>query len=195
MRRSWIYGLLVLGLVACSAAGNSLPAEEPTVSASPRAQFDPPSLPDKGPAPELTNIVWLNADQPLRLADLRGKVVALDMWTFGCINCQHVIPSLRSWYQKYGDQGLVVIGNHYPEFDYERDLDNLKAAIVNLDVPYPVVQDNDGATWRAYNNNYWPTLYLIDKRGHLRYVHIGEGAYDESEAAIQALLAEPYSAN
>ena len=103
-----------------------------------------------------------------------------------------MIPSLRGWHNKYGDQGLVVIGNHYPEFSYERDLDNLKEALVRLDVPYAVAQDNDRKTWRAYRNRYWPTLYLIDKRGHIRYVHIGEGAYEETELAIQALLAEDY---
>jgi hypothetical protein len=103
-----------------------------------------------------------------------------------------VIPSLREWHQAYKDQGLVVIGNHYPEFRHERDLENLKAAITRLDVPYPVAQDNDGLTWRAYKNRYWPTLYLIDKWGYIRYTHIGEGAYLETEAAIQSLLAEPY---
>jgi len=103
-----------------------------------------------------------------------------------------VIPSLRDWHNTYKDDGLVVIGNHYPEFSYERDLDNLKQAIIDLDVPYPVAEDNDRASWGAYNNRYWPTLYLIDKRGHIRYTHIGEGAYAETEAAIQALLAEDY---
>lgn len=86
----------------------------------------------------------------------------------------------------------MIIGNHYPEFGYEEDLDNLKEAVQRLDVPYAVAQDNDGATWSAYRNRYWPTLYLIDKRGDIRYRHIGEGAYVETEAAIQALLAEPY---
>ena len=100
---------------------------------------------------------------------------------------------MRGWHNKYGDQGLVVIGNHYPEFSYERDLDNLKEALLRLDVPYAVAQDNDRKTWRAYRNRYWPTLYLIDKRGHIRYVHIGEGAYEETELAIQALLAEAYN--
>jgi hypothetical protein len=103
-----------------------------------------------------------------------------------------VIPSLREWHHTYQDQGLVVIGNHYPEFNHERDLDNLKEAIVRLEVPYPVAQDNDGKTWRAYKNRYWPSLYLIDKQGRIRYTHIGEGAYPQTEAAIQALLAEPY---
>jgi len=86
----------------------------------------------------------------------------------------------------------VVIGNHYPEFTYEEDLDNLKKAVEALEIPYAVAQDNQGSTWRAYNNRYWPTLYLIDKRGHIRYQHIGEGAYDETEAAIQVLLGESY---
>jgi hypothetical protein len=88
-----------------------------------------------------------------------------------------VIPSLRGWHNEYADDGLVVIGNHYPEFSYEEDLDNLKEALVRLDIPYAVAQDNDGTTWRAYKNRYWPTLYLIDKQGRIRYVHIGEGRY------------------
>jgi peroxiredoxin len=103
-----------------------------------------------------------------------------------------VIPSLRGWHEKFGSQGLTVIGNHYPEFDYEADLARLKQAIEQLNVTYPVVQDNDGLTWRAYNNRYWPTLYLIDKWGNIRYKHIGEGAEQEIETVIQTLLAEPY---
>ena len=103
-----------------------------------------------------------------------------------------MIPSLKEWDQKYRDQGLVIIGNHYPEFSHEEDLANLQAAVAEHGIEYAVAQDNDGATWRAYKNRYWPTLYLIDKKGHLRYVHIGEGRYDETEAAIKSLLAEPY---
>ena len=99
---------------------------------------------------------------------------------------------MREWHEKYSSDGLVVIGNHYPEFRYEEDLDNLKDAIVDLDVPYAVAQDNDGLTWRAYNNRYWPTLYLIDKHGHIRYRHIGEGGYEVTERAIQTLLAEEF---
>jgi hypothetical protein len=97
---------------------------------------------------------------------------------------------LREWHHKYQAQGLVIIGNHYPEFSHEADLDNLRQAIIDLDVPYPVAVDNDRETWSAYNNRYWPTLYLIDKQGAIRYVHIGEGAYQETEIAIQSLLAE-----
>ena len=150
------------------------------------------SLPDLGLAPELTNTTWLNVDSPLRLADLRGKVVILEMWTFCCINCQHVIPSLKEWHSKYKDQGLVIIGNHFPEFSYESDLQNLKSAIAKNGIEYAVAQDNNGDTWRAYKNQYWPTLYLLDKQGHLRYVHIGEGRYKETEENIKALLAEDY---
>jgi len=150
------------------------------------------SLPDLGPAPELMNDTWLNVDAPLRLADLRGKVVIVEMWTFGCINCQHVMPSLKDWHAKYKDQGLVIIGNHFPEFSYEADLANLKDAIARNDIQYAVAQDNDGATWKAYRNNYWPALYLIDKQGHIRYVHIGEGRYKETEENIKSLLEEPY---
>jgi thiol-disulfide isomerase/thioredoxin len=150
------------------------------------------NLSDRGLAPELTNTVWVNTPSPIHLADLRGKVVLLEMWTFECINCRHTIPELNSWYDTYSDQGLVIIGNHFPEFSYEANLDNLKQAVVDLGIKYPVAQDNDGVTWRAYNNQYWPTIYLIDKTGHIRYIQIGEGAYAKTEAAIQALLTEEY---
>jgi peroxiredoxin len=99
---------------------------------------------------------------------------------------------LKEYHSKYKDQGLVVIGNHYPEFAYEKELDNVKKTIAQYGIEYAVAQDNDGTTWRAYENRYWPTLYLIDKQGHIRYVHIGEGRYQETEENIQALLAEEY---
>ena len=178
-----LLGILAFTLFGC-ASGQS--AMKSVNSAVPKLT----SLPDFGPAPELTNNTWLNVDAPLRLADLRGKVVIVEMWTFGCINCQHVIPSLKEWYSKYKDQGLVIIGNHFPEFSYERDLNNVKDAVARYGIEYPVAQDNDGATWRAYKNNYWPALYLIDKQGHIRYVHIGEGNYKETEQNIKALLEE-----
>jgi thiol-disulfide isomerase/thioredoxin len=187
MQRVSFFLLLSIILAACAP---QVAPDQPVSAQAAEATMTKSDLPDLGPAPELTNDTWLNVDHPLRLADLRGKVVLLDMWTFDCINCRNVIPSLRGWYKNYAGDGLVIIGNHYPEFSYEADLDNLKDAIVRLDVPYAVAQDNDGATWQAYNNHYWPTLYLIDKKGHLRYVHIGEGAYAETEAAIKALLAE-----
>jgi thiol-disulfide isomerase/thioredoxin len=183
MKYFWISALVLFGLASCGTA-----AVQPAKSEShPTA-----SLPDLGSAPELTNLVWLNTPSPLRLAELRGKVVGLEMWTFDCINCQHVMPYVKAWYAKYKDQGLVIIGNHFPEFSYESDFNNLKTAVANDNIEYPVAQDNNGATWNAYHNMYWPELYLIDKRGEIRYVHIGEGAYDEIETNIKALLAESY---
>ena len=161
---------------------------------SPVEESEPlPALPNLGPAPELQNEVWLNVDGPLRLAELRGNVVLLEMWTFGCYNCRNVLPSLKEWHYEYSDDGLVIIGNHYPEFQYEHELENLEQAIVDLEIPYAVAQDNERQTWGAYHNRYWPTLYLIDKWGNIRYSHIGEGKYAETERAIQALLAEEYT--
>jgi len=180
-----LFGLFAILLLGCAPQSTTQPQMD---SAMPKLA----SLPDLGPAPELTNTTWLNVDAPLRIADLRGKVVIVEMWTFDCINCQHVMPSLKDWHSKYADQGLVIIGNHFPEFSYEADLNNLKNAIAENDIEYAVAQDNNGDTWRAYENNYWPALYLIDKQGHIRYVHIGEGRYKETEENIKALLAETY---
>jgi peroxiredoxin len=145
---------------------------------------------DFGPAPELHNTVWINSDKALRLADLRSNVVLLEFWTFACINCQHTLPAMKNFYSKYADQGLVVIGDHFPEFSYERDVDNVRQAVKDYGIPYPVAIDNDGATWNAYQQRFWPTVYLIDRRGHIRYVAIGEHDYSRTEEAIQALLAE-----
>ena len=178
-----LFGFLTFILFGCSFA--SAPQTDTTM-------LKTATLPYLGLAPELMNDTWLNVDAPLHLADLRGKVVIVEMWTFGCINCQHVMPALKDWYSKYKDQGFVIIGNHFPEFSYESDLQNLKAAVAQDGIEYPIAQDNNGDTWRAYNNQYWPALYLIDKQGHIRYVHIGEGRYKETEENIKALLAETY---
>lgn len=177
--------LTVFVLTACV-------SQPQAVSESVMPIFAPASYPDLGPAPELTNEIWLNTDAPLRLAQLRGKVVLLEMWTFACYNCQNVIPSLKEWDEAYREQGLVIIGNHYPEFDFEADLTSLQNAITAYGIKYAVAQDNEGKTWRAYDNHYWPVIYLIDKNGHIRYKHIGEGRYLETEEAIQFLLAEEY---
>jgi thiol-disulfide isomerase/thioredoxin len=183
MKRAIVLTLILL--IACTPQTSTM--TEPVMPI-----FAPASYPDLGLAPELTNTIWLNVDAPLRLADLRGKVVALEMWTFACYNCKNVIPSLKEWHETYKEQGLVIIGNHYPEFDFEADLTNLQNAIAEYGIEYAVAQDNDGTTWRAYENHYWPMLYLIDKNGHIRYKHIGEGRYEETEFAIQTLLAETY---
>ncbi|MBA3869073.1 MAG: SH3 domain-containing protein [Anaerolineae bacterium] len=188
---------LLIGITAFLAAAVALAQGNPTPTqpAAPDTQSGYVSnMPDFGPVPEFANESWLNTDVPLRLSNLRGKVVLLDMWTFECINCIHITPYVESWYTKYADQGLVVIGNHYPEFSAEHDIANIRKALPDLGITYAVTQDNDGATWAAWANHYWPTIYLIDKQGHLRYTHIGEGGYDSSEAAIQDLLKETYTA-
>jgi thiol-disulfide isomerase/thioredoxin len=182
---------VLIGILLTACAGRPALAgqiQNPTSEMPDQGQTS--DLPDLGPAPELTTETWINSAQPLRLADLRGKVVLLEMWTFGCFNCQNTLPTVKDWHERYVDGGLVIIGNHYPEFSYERDLANLKNAVQRAGILYPVAQDNEGVTWRAYKNRYWPTMYLIDKRGHLRYTHIGEGAYETTEQAIQSLLAE-----
>ncbi|MBI4097238.1 MAG: cytochrome c biogenesis protein DipZ [Candidatus Levybacteria bacterium] len=145
----------------------------------------------KGPvAPQLIpGGVWFNSDL-LTLEQLKGKVVIIDFWTYSCINCQRTMPYLRAWYDKYSDKGLVIIGVHSPEFEFEKSEKNLAQAIKDFNLPYPIVQDNDFATWRAYNNRYWPAKYIIDKEGFIRYTHFGEGAYDETEKVIQDLLKE-----
>jgi len=141
-------------------------------------------------APELIpGGAWFNSS-PITLADLRGKVVIIDFWTYSCINCQRTLPYLRDWNEKYKDKGLVIIGVHSPEFEFEKNKNNVAQAIKDFKITYPVVQDNDFATWRAYDNRYWPAKYFIDKNGVVRHTHFGEGAYDESERIIQKLLEE-----
>ena len=121
---------------------------------------------------------------------LRGKVVLVDFWTYSCINCLRSIPYVRAWAEKYKDQGLVVIGVHAPEFAFEKNIGNVKKAVADLKIDYPVAIDNDYAIWRAFNNDYWPAHYFIDAQGRIRHHHFGEGEYDESERVIQQLLAE-----
>jgi cytochrome c biogenesis protein CcdA/thiol-disulfide isomerase/thioredoxin len=145
-------------------------------------------LSDLGPAPDFKGIDhWLNS-QPLTLAGLRGKVVLVDFWTYSCINCIRTLPYVEGWYQEYAADGLVIVGVHSPEFAFEHDTGNVQAAIARFGITYPVAQDNEFATWGAYNNEYWPADYLIDATGHIRATHFGEGDYDGTEADIRALL-------
>lgn len=145
--------------------------------------------------------VWFNlptgqaGSGPLTLEKLRGKVVVIDFWTYTCINCQRTLPYLKKWYAAYKDKGLVIIGVHSPEFEFEKDKENVQKAISDFGITYPVVQDNNFETWRAYSNNYWPAKYFIDKDGYIRYTHFGEGSYDESEKVIQELLKETGAKN
>ena len=150
-------------------------------------------LPVLGRAPEIQGTQrWFNTPNgsPLSLRSLRGRVVLLDFWTYSCINCLRTLPELRSWDGRYRRAGLTIIGVHAPEFPFERDAGNVERAIARNELRYPVAQDNDFATWRAYGNQYWPAKYLIDARGRVRYAHFGEGEYEATERAIRALLSE-----
>src|SRR5919206_1390087 len=149
-------------------------------------------LADYGRAPDFAHISdWLNTpgDRPLSLASLRGKVVLVDFWTYSCINCLRTLPHLEAWDRAYRKDGLVIVGVHTPEFAFEHSLPNVRKATRRLGVRYPVALDNDYATWSAYSNQYWPAEYLIDRRGHVRHVHFGEGDYEGTEHAIRSLLA------
>jgi cytochrome c biogenesis protein CcdA/thiol-disulfide isomerase/thioredoxin len=147
-------------------------------------------LPIEGTLPSLGGAVeWLNS-APLSPEALKGKVVLIDFWTYSCINCLRTIPYVRAWAEKYKDQGLVVIGVHAPEFAFEKNIENVKKAIADLKIDYPVAIDNDYAIWRAFENEYWPAHYFIDAQGRIRHHHFGEGDYVQSEGIIQELLAE-----
>jgi hypothetical protein len=131
--------------------------------------------------------VWLNSE-PLTADGLRGRIVAVDFWTYSCVNWLRTLPYVRAWAERYRDRGLVVVGPHAPEFGFEHDLENVRRATAELGVDYPVVIDNDFAIWRAFENRYWPALYLVDGGGRVRFHHFGEAAYAETERAIQQLL-------
>jgi thiol-disulfide isomerase/thioredoxin len=131
--------------------------------------------------------VWLDSE-PLTAEGLRGRVVLVDFWTYSCVNWLRTLPYLRAWDERYRDRGLVVVGVHAPEFGFEHDLDNVRRAASELGVGYPVVIDNDFAIWRSFENHYWPAVYLVDRDGRVRFRHFGEGAYEETEQAIQRLL-------
>ncbi len=147
-------------------------------------------LENRGRAPEFERIeVWLNGE-PTSLEELRGQVVLIDFWTRSCINCRRTLPYVGQWHDRYAAYGLKVVGIHTPEFAHEKDIAALRAALGELDVDWAVAVDNQKATWRAWKNRYWPRKYLIDGRGNVRYDRIGEGAYEQTEYAIRALLRE-----
>lgn len=157
---------------------------EPTIDSPPSELFK-----NYGPAPEFAGLEkkWFNSD-PLTKEQLKGKVVLIDFWTYSCINCIRTLPYVTDWYEKYKDQGFVVIGVHTPEFAFEKVTMNVEAAIKKYSITYPVAQDNNYKTWTAYKNQFWPAHYLIDKDGNIVYTHFGEGKYDVTEKAIRTLL-------
>ena len=139
-------------------------------------------------APEFIGIkAWINSD-PLRMEDLKGKAVLVDFWTYTCINCLRTIPFVKKLHEKYSESGLVIVGVHSPEFSFEGDVENVKKAVKALGIKYPVALDSDKSTWNAFANEYWPAKYLIDKEGHVAYIHYGEGGYSETEKSIQSAL-------
>ena len=141
-------------------------------------------------AKEITDPTGFINTNKVSIKGSRGKVILLDFWAYSCCNCQHTQPYLNDWQKKYADKGLLIIGVHKPEFEFEKDPANVEAAVREAGIRYPVVLDNHDGTWNAYNQLYWPTMYLIDDNGFVRYKHIGEGSYGETEAKIKALLAE-----
>jgi thiol-disulfide isomerase/thioredoxin len=148
------------------------------------------ALPVEGRLPGFDRATgWLNS-APLTPASLHGKVVLVDFWTYTCINWLRTLGYVRAWFEKYADQGLVVVGVHTPEFPFERDVDNVREAAKDMRVEYPIALDSDYAVWRAFSNNYWPAVYIADAEGQIRHHHFGEGGYEECERVIQQLLRE-----
>ena len=196
--------LVALALVAASCGGDS--GDSPTAApdgaqaAQPTQARAQPTEPAPAPtsgrpdnaqlAPELIGIEsWINSE-PLTLEGLRGKVVLIDFWTYTCVNCLRTLPFLKEWHEKYSDNGLVIIGVHAPEFEFEKVRQNVVDAMETEGIEWAVAQDNDFRTWRAFDNRFWPAKYLIDKDGYVRYSHFGEGEYVETEEQIRALLGE-----
>src|SRR4249920_3532069 len=181
---------LLLAAILASAVG--APIETLAEDKSVVQQMTPAAvqLPIEGELPSLGNATgWLNS-QPLTAAGLRGKVVLVEFWTYTCINWLRTLPYVRAWAEKYKDRGLVVIGVHSPEFEFEKNVDNVRLAAKDMRVDYPIAIDSDHAIWHAFKNQYWPALYFVDAQGRIRHHQFGEGEYEQSEMIIQQLLAE-----
>ena len=189
MVEAMVWALAMTAMVAVSqAASQPSPAAAPKIDTATTA-----TLGVEGVAPGLEGAgAWLNSPA-LRLQQLHGKVVLVDFWTYSCINCQHVLPYVNTWAARYRDQGLVVIGIHAPEFDFERSVPNVEQVLRKLHIEYPVAIDNDFTIWRRYHNQFWPARYLIDAQGRIRSHHFGEGAYDVTEQQIRQLLDEAHA--
>jgi thiol-disulfide isomerase/thioredoxin len=185
-------GLGTAGLGTALVLGNrthSTTASGVKINAMAQSATNTLAATDSKTLPELRGIShWINSS-PLTLASLRGNVVLIQFWTFGCINCQRTLPYLVQWHDRYAAQGLKIVSIHCPEFAYERDLNNVQRAVNKHKILYPVAIDNYFKTWKAYNNRYWPNLILADRQGIIRYDHIGEGAYNTTENTIRKLLA------
>ncbi len=185
-RRALILSALLALPLTVIAAARLRPAT-PT-SAAPPSLMSP--LPDLGAMPELTGGgPWINGPAITR-ESLRGRVALIEIWTFGCYNCLNALPHIKETAARYKDAGLVTIGVHTPEFDREKVAANVERRVKELGVVFPVVMDNEFAIWRSFNNRYWPSVYIVDKKGRIRFHHDGEGKYSEIDAAVRTLLAE-----
>jgi len=172
-----ILALSLAGAATAFSGDTARPAETPSVVATAHAA-----------APDFVGLGnWFNS-APLKLADLRGKVVLVNFWTYGCVNCVNTLPHVTGLYAKYKDRGLVVVGIHTPEFPFERSASNVQAALKRHGITYPVAQDNDSRTWNAYRNRYWPAQYIVDQNGKIVFQHDGEGQYEQIERTVAGLL-------
>lgn len=174
-------GLLDAGIRRLTSGGSTIPEDrlmDETNSAN---------------APEFAAGTWINSE-PLTIKGLSGRVVLVEFWTFGCYNCRNTLPYVKRWHDRYSEKGLTIVGVHSPEFEEERNADNVRKQVASLGIRFPVVTDNDYQTWRAYRVQAWPTIFLLDKTSNVRWTHVGEGAYDEAERTIQKLLAEEVKA-
>ncbi|MBS1515376.1 MAG: redoxin domain-containing protein [Bacteroidetes bacterium] len=133
---------------------------------------------------------WINSDKDVSLSDLNGKVVLIEFWTFGCYNCKNTLPYVKDWYSKYKSDKFEIIGIHCPEFDRERKFENVRNAVEEFGIKYPVLVDNEFTIWDKFNVDAWPTIIILDKQGNVRYTKVGEGSYDKTEAKIKELIAE-----
>ena len=181
----WAVGVVALVLVSTSCG------EDEAVSDSAPRPAQSVEVLSEGPFELVNTQRWLNSE-PLTIDELTGsgQVVLLDFWTYTCINCINTFPALKAWHESYADSGLTIVGVHTPEFKFERDFSNVAEASSKHGLDYPIVQDNEYSTWRAFDNRYWPTSYLLDSAGRLRHTHIGEGGYAEMESIIRSLLIE-----
>jgi thiol-disulfide isomerase/thioredoxin len=170
-------GLLSNGISRLTSGGQMIP---------PRTLTEETKAPA---APELASGTWINSE-PLTLKNLHGRVVLIEFWTFACYNCRNTVPTVTKWDAQYRDKGLTIIGVHTPETDLENNINDVRREVAALGIKYPVVTDNDYLTWNAYQVEAWPTLFLLDKQGRVRWTHVGEGYYDEAEEVIKKLLAE-----
>lgn len=183
-------------------------AQSPTSDAVLPQTETPAQTPTEAPEPEFTNTIvtprsienqevpeikgiasWINSE-PLTFQEQRGRVVLVDFWTYTCVNCIRTLPFLKAWHEKYADKGLVIVGVHTPEFEFEKDRENVVDAVEEFGLKWAIAQDNDFGTWRAFNNRFWPAKYLVDADGFIRYTHFGEGSYEETETWIRGLLEE-----